>query len=135
MVKYRISTEIFAYEFEIAFSFFFSEGQCTIELTDENGKFHQLTEGEIIPIKRKWYKVEDCRLNRAYMAACGSHLFYQMLDVVCSYVDDHPHAKRSLQRRQTNDDLISVLDQSFYGVCCQSACTIPELARHCTPKW
>lgn len=101
-------------------------------MDDDNGKFHRLTEGEIVPIQRKWYKVEDCRLNRAYVTTCGSALFYHMLDVICPYVNDHSYGTKSLfKRRQVNDDLVSVLDKSYYGVCCQSACTITELARYC----
>jgi hypothetical protein len=104
-------------------------------LNDQENKSVQLTEGEIIQIKGKWYKIEDCRLNRAYIAACGSKLFRKMRDVVCSYVEHHHYGKKTIKRRQITDDLINVIDRSYYGNCCKSACTITELAQYCSPKW
>jgi len=101
-----------------------------VELNNENEKFDPISEGEIIKIKDKWFKVEDCRLNRAYIASCGSKLFRQMRDVVCSYVEQY-HGEKILKRRQTADDLINVLDTSYYGICCKSACTIHELIQYC----
>ncbi|UJR33805.1 hypothetical protein I4U23_021229 [Adineta vaga] len=107
--------------------------QCTVEINDQNEKTQMLTEGEIIKIKNKWFKVEDCRLNRAYVAPCGSKLFSQMRDLVCSYVANNSK-KPSRQRRQSNDDLINLMDRTYYGLCCQSACTISELLQYCPPK-
>jgi len=105
-----------------------------VELNNENEKIDPISEGEIIKIKDKWFKVEDCQLNRAYVASCGSKLFRQMRDVVCSYVEEH-YGKKILKRRQTTDDLIEILDTSYYGVCCKSACTISELVQYCPSKW
>ncbi len=109
-------------------------GQCTVEVNNEDEKSNSITEGEIVQIKGKWFKVEDCRLNRAYVVTCGSRLLRQMRDVVCSYVEQH-YGKKILKRRQTTDDLINIIDKSYYGVCCKSACTIAELAQHCPSKW
>jgi hypothetical protein len=106
-----------------------------VELNDQHEKSNELTEGEIIQIKGKWYKVEDCRLNRAYVASCGSKLFRQMRNVVCSYVEQHHYGKKISKRRQTTDDLINVIDRSYYGLCCKSACTVSELARYCSSQW
>ena len=103
-------------------------------MNDEEEHTSTLTEGEIVQIKMKWFKVEDCRLNRAYVASCGSKLFRQMRDVVWSYVAKHP-GQRLLTRRQTADDLIDLIDRSYYGLCCKSACTIAELAQQCSSKW
>jgi hypothetical protein len=105
-------------------------GECMVELNNQDEKSDPISEGEIVKIKEKWFKVEDCRLNRAYMALCGSRLFHQMRDLVCSYVDQH-YGKKILKRRQTTDELISILDTSYYGICCKSACTISELIQYC----
>jgi hypothetical protein len=104
-----------------------------VEVHDQDEKLNTLSEGEIVKIKNKWFKVEDCRLNRAYLVACGSKFFFQVRDLVCSYVEQH--YGRKITRRQTQDDLINVIDTSFYGVCCQSACTIAELVQYCPVKW
>jgi hypothetical protein len=92
-----------------------------------------MTEGEIIQIKDKWFKVEDCRLNRAYIVSCGSRLFHQMHDFVCSFIQQH-YKKKILKRRQTDDELINLIDKSYYDVCCESACTISELIHYCPSK-
>ena len=105
-------------------------GQCSVEL---NKQYKTLTEGEIIKIKNKWFKVEDCRLNRAYRAPCASKLYYQLRDFACSFVDQHSDGKVRT-RRQTKDELIKFLDKSYYSVCCESACTISEFIQHCSSK-
>ncbi|CAF0782261.1 unnamed protein product [Adineta steineri] len=110
-----------------------NNGQCTVELKTQGDKYNSLTEGEIIKIKNKWFKVEECRLNRAYIASCGSKLFIQMRDLVCSYADQH-YEKKVLKRRQIEDDLINVLDRSYFGLCCKNACTVSELIQYCPSK-
>jgi hypothetical protein len=109
-------------------------GQCMVEVSDEDEKLNILSEGEIVEIKNKWFKVEDCRLNRAYLVSCGSKLFHQMRELVCSYVEQH-YGKKVIKRRQTEDNLIDVIDTSFYGVCCRSACTVTEFVQYCPFKW
>ena len=112
--------------------FFFCSGQCIVELNDQvNSDNQMLTEGEIVKIKDKWYKVEDCRLNRAYMMPCGSKLFRQMRELVCSLIAQHEE-KKIVKRQLNEEELINTIDRSYYGVCCRNACTIAELAQHCT---
>lgn len=105
-----------------------------VELNLEDEKSNTLSEGEIIKIKDKWFKVGDCRLNRAYIAPCGSKLFRQMRDVVCSYVEQH-YGKKDIERREATEDLIKILDTSYYNVCCKSACTVSDLVQYCPSKW
>ncbi len=102
-------------------------------MNDQGEKSNTITEGEIVKIQDKWFKLEDCRLNRAYVASCGSKLFRQMRDLVCSYVEQN-YAKKMLKRRQTEDELINLMDRSYYGVCCTSACTISEFIHYCPSK-
>ncbi len=106
-------------------------GQCSVEL-DEPSKI--LTEGEIIKIKNKWFKVEECRLNRAYPVSCGSKLYYQLRDLACSFVEE-TFDKKIRVRRQTKDALIHYLDKSYNNICCESACTISEFVQYCPTKW
>jgi len=102
-------------------------------LKDQGEKSNTITEGEIVEIQGKWFKLENCRLNRAYVASCGSKLFRQMRDFVCSYVEQSS-AKKMLKRRQTDDELINLMDRSYYGLCCKSACTISEFIQYCPSK-
>lgn len=105
-----------------------------VQWVGDDEKLNSLSEGEIAKIKEKWFKVEDCRLNRAYVASCGSKLFRQMRDVVCSYVEQH-YGKKVLKRREATEDLINLLDASYYNVCCKSACTVSDLVQYCPSKW
>ncbi|CAF0734635.1 unnamed protein product [Rotaria sp. Silwood1] len=111
-----------------------NHGQCTIELKNHGDKSTAITEGEIVKIKNKWFKVEDCRLNRAYIVTCGSQLFLRLHNLVCSYVEQH-YDKKLLKKRQTEDDLINIIDRSYYSECCKSACTVSELIQYCPLKW
>ncbi|CAF1021625.1 unnamed protein product [Adineta steineri] len=104
------------------------QGECSIELK-ERPKF--LVEGEIIKIKNKWFKVEECRLNRAYRASCGSRLFYQLRDLACAFVEQNQDNQINTRREVTN----MFIDESSYDVCCESACTISELLQYCPTKW
>jgi hypothetical protein len=91
-----------------------------------------LTEGELIKIKNKWFKVEECRLNRAYPVSCGSKLYYQLRDLACSFIEESYDNKVRV-RRQT-DALINLLDKSYYNDCCESACTISDFLQYCPMK-
>ncbi|CAF0746883.1 unnamed protein product [Adineta ricciae] len=106
---------------------------CTVEVNGQGESVQMLTEGEIIQLKNKWFKVEDCQLNRAYVAECGSKLFHKMRELVCSYATEHS-TKKVLKRRQINAELIKSLDQIYYGLCCKTACTVSELLKYCSPK-
>ncbi|CAF3325167.1 unnamed protein product [Rotaria socialis] len=108
-----------------------NHGQCTVELNGNGGKQNILTEGEIIKIKNKWFKAEDCRLNRAYMVSCGSQLLRQILNIVCSYAEQSYDSNKVSKRQQTEDGLINIIDKSYYRECCNSACTVSELIQYC----
>jgi hypothetical protein len=109
-------------------------GQCSVELNEQSKKSKLLIDGEIIKIKNKWFKVEECRLNRAYTMPCGSKLFYQLRDLACSFVEQHNDNKTRVPQ-QTNDQLIQNLDRSYYSACCESACTIFEFLQYCPTNW
>ena len=83
-----------------------------------------LKEGEIISIKLKLYKVEDCKLQRAYHV-CGPHLWF-MIDIVCEAIELDDGAKRFKKnvRRFTQQKLL-------IDTCCLSVCTISEMALYC----
>jgi hypothetical protein len=81
-------------------------------------------------MKNKWYKVEECRLNRAYPVPCNSKLFYQLRDLTCSIAHENNNPKIHL-RRQTNDLLIDLFGKSSQSACCESACTITEFLQYC----
>ena len=89
---------------------------------EHGGRFFQ--EGEDVTINRKLYKVEDCRLQRAYQA-CGTHLWF-MLNIVCEAVQAQKSKtnRASLYRRFTQEEL-------FSDACCLKICTIAEMTRYC----
>lgn len=105
-------------------------GQCTVEINDGEPTHSYLTEGEIVVLKDKWFKVENCRLNRAYMAPCGSRLFHQMVDFVCAFTGQHSEQK-IYKRDLSHEDLISIIDKTYFDLCCRSACTVAELLQYC----
>ena len=84
-------------------------------------------------IKSKWYKVENCRLDRAYLVPCGSKLFYQLRDLACAVADQTTDSKLRM-RRQTKDALMDLLNQSYHHACCESACTISNFIQTCARK-
>ena len=92
---------------------------CTLK---HNGRL--LNEGESIEMKGKFYKVENCILNRAYQA-CGSHLL-QMISIACEILDRKKqrtfrtkHFRRFLQRKLLTE------------ACCHTLCTVDEMTRYC----
>jgi hypothetical protein len=84
-----------------------------------------LKDGEVIAIKLKLYKVEDCQLQRAYHV-CGPYLWF-MIDIVCKALELDDGAKRFKKyvRRFTQQKLLS-------EACCLTACTISEMALFCS---
>jgi hypothetical protein len=109
----------------------FSSGQCAVELNEQVEQTPMITEGEIVKIKEKWFKVEDCRLNRAYMMSCRSKLYRQMRELVCSLIGQN-EMRRIVKRQLIDDELTDTIDNAYYAVCCRSACTISELVQSCT---
>ena len=103
----------------------FELDQCSVELQDRP---EYLVEGQVVKLKSKFFKVEECRLNRAYRAPCGSRLFFQLQNLVCVT------AKQTLHPRQvTSYEPINFLQRSGSSECCESACTIAELFQYCSP--
>ncbi|CAF0875774.1 unnamed protein product [Adineta ricciae] len=98
--------------------------QCSVELQDRP---KHLVEGQVVKLKSKFFKVEECRLNRAYRAPCGSRLFFQLQNLVCAT------AKQTLHQRQvTNYEPINFLQSSGSSECCETACTIAEFFQYCS---
>ncbi|UJR13497.1 hypothetical protein I4U23_000511 [Adineta vaga] len=109
----------------------YNQQQCSVELRDQS---KQLTEGEVIKLKNKFFKVEECRLNRAYRAPCGSRLFNQLRNLVCSTAEQN-HQQHIQRRQQTNNEPNYFLNRSGYNYCCESACTIAEFVQYCSSRW
>lgn len=93
-----------------------------------------LAEGELVKVKSKWYKVENCQLNRAYPIACGSELLYQIRDLACSLVESKSSFKLLLRRQIQRDETSSQADGLLNNACCASACTLAELVQSCPTK-
>lgn len=106
-------------------------GLCTVQI---NGQSKILSEGEITKIKNKWFKVEECRLNRAYPVPCGSKLYYQLRDLACSIYEQN-HDKNVKIREEAKDELTHALGRSYSDICCESACTVSEFIQACPTKW
>lgn len=81
-------------------------------------------EGEIIISEKKFFKVEDCQVQRAYRA-CGTPLWY-MIHIVCSGVERQKakNSGRKQERRFTQELLLT-------ESCCEHLCTISEMTRYC----
>ncbi len=81
-------------------------------------------EGDDVTINRKLFKVEDCRLQRAYQA-CGTHLWF-MLNIVCEAVQAQKSKNdpASRFRRFAQEELYS-------EACCLKICTVTEMTRYC----
>ena len=111
------------------------EEECRVEIHQKPKDSKSYNEGELVKIQMKWYKVENCRLNRAYFAPCASKLFYQIRDFACSTAEQSSSNKKLVQRETTNY-LMKFLQNQLPGYkCCESACTISELIRSCPSKW
>lgn len=94
------------------------KGTCPVEYDGE-----KLQEGDIINIKGKLHKVEDCELHRAYHA-CGTHILI-MINIVCQAVEQEK--KISINKRLPR----FVKQKLLTEACCQSLCTISEMTRYC----
>ncbi|CAF2639057.1 unnamed protein product [Rotaria sp. Silwood2] len=83
-----------------------------------------LKEGEKIIIRGKFYKVEDCHLQRAYQV-CGPDLWY-IINIVCEAIDlNKEKAKRDNRIRKF------VQQKLLTEACCESSCTVVEMSRYC----
>jgi len=94
------------------------EDNCVVK---HNGQ--KLNEGDIIDIKGKFYKVEDCELHRAYHA-CGTHIIF-IINIVCQAIEQHKltPAKKRFTR--------FVQQKLLTEACCQNLCTVSEMTRYC----
>jgi hypothetical protein len=83
-----------------------------------------LSEGEKVTIQGKFYKVEDCQLQRTYQT-CGTHLWF-MINIVCEAVGPLRDREtiESRARRFVEQKLLS-------EACCENACTVTEMTRYC----
>lgn len=80
-------------------------------------------EGEIIKINKRFYKLEECQLQRAYQT-CGKHLWF-MVHIVCRTVQIGKKEQNHRFRRALNKFLLS-------EVCCHNVCTVSEITRYCS---
>lgn len=101
--------------------------KTTIRSKDENcvvkHNGQNLREGDIVDNNKKFYKVEDCALHRAYHA-CGTHII-MILNIVCGAIEKHKtylHKKR--YSRFAEQKLLT-------EACCLSLCTVSEMTRYC----
>lgn len=92
---------------------------CTMDI---DGR--QLVNGESVELKGKIYKMEECRLERAYHA-CGRHLF-KILHIVCDALRHERQMKNShrIQKRFSRRKLLT-------DACCLALCTVHEMTRYC----
>jgi len=83
-----------------------------------------LKEDDTIIIQTKIYKVENCRLQRAYHT-CGTDLWF-MINIVCGAIesDKEENIFNLRLRRFTRQKLL-------VEACCLSACTVREMTRYC----
>ena len=102
--------------------------QCRVEV---NG--HQwLDESQLIQVKNRWFKVEDCRLNRAYAVTCGSKLFDRLRFIACSIMDQIVDAPTIGRRWRRNTQIDAArLEPSKENLCCEKACTMADLVQYC----
>lgn len=91
-----------------------STGDCTYEYEGRT-----MREGEYVAIGRKFYKIEDCNLHRAYRT-CGKHLWF-ILNIACDSIQDK---ERKPSRRNVDEVLLT-------DACCRNACTVAEMTRYC----
>lgn len=94
------------------------EENCVVK---HNGQ--TLKEGDIIDNNKKFYKVEDCGLHRAYHA-CGTHII-MILNIVCGAIEKHKTI--SYKKRATR----FVQQKLLTEACCLSLCTVSEMTRYC----
>jgi hypothetical protein len=94
------------------------EDNCVVKFRGQN-----LHEGDTMDVKGKYYKVEDCQLQRAYHA-CGTHIIV-MLNIVCEAVERH-------KKIPSNERFSRFIRQKLLTeACCQSLCTVSEMTRYC----
>jgi hypothetical protein len=83
-----------------------------------------LSEGEKVTIQGKFYKVEDCQLQRTYQT-CGTHLWF-MINIVCQAIE--------LQKQKTGWQGRArrfVEQKLLTEACCENSCTVSEMTRYC----
>ena len=83
----------------------------------------QLKEGDVVDVRGKLYKVEECELHRAYHA-CGTHILF-IINIVCQAVEK--------QKMNPTKQRFSrfVKQKLLTEACCQSLCTVSEMTRYC----
>lgn len=95
-----------------------SKQNCTVQHSGQ-----QLNEGDVVDVRGKLYKVEECELHRAYHA-CGTHILF-IINIVCQAVEKQKMnpAKQRFSR--------FVKQKLLTEACCQSLCTVSEMTRYC----
>lgn len=103
---------------------------CFVE---HNGEL--LAEMSVIQIRKRYYRVEDCSLERVFHA-CGPNLIY-MLNIVCRVVEqdqqggrDAFNGKRHLYR-DSSENPMEKYPRTITESCCENLCNVAELTRYC----
>ncbi|CAF0851875.1 unnamed protein product [Adineta steineri] len=95
-----------------------SDEPCTMS---HNGTL--LHEGDIIGIKGKLYKFEDCGLHRAYHV-CGTQIM-SIISIVCQALyKEKPSLPGIRYSRFVRQKLLT-------EACCHDVCTVSEMTRYC----
>ena len=110
-------------------------GQCYVQFNDR-----LIPENGTVQVRRKYYRVENCQLERVFHA-CGPNLLL-MLSVVCRVVDQHISGNSA--SRLTRAVESSMSHSSYYEAnrsasmitesCCENLCSVAELTRYCHPR-
>jgi hypothetical protein len=85
---------------------------------------HVLKEGDGIIITTKLYKIENCKLQRAYHV-CGARLWF-VINIVCEAIE-----LKKRENKRYNRFRRFVQQKLLTEACCQSICTINEMTRYC----
>lgn len=93
-------------------------GDCMYQ--HENQTF---SEGDTIKIGKRLYKIELCRLERAYQSC--SKTLWRMLYVVCAAIDKRKKTRFIRKRRRFFEEKL------LTEACCEQACTVSSMTGFC----
>ena len=111
------------------------KGECYVQFNDR-----LIPENGTVQVRRKYYRVENCQLERVFHA-CGPNLLL-MLSVVCRVVDQHTSSQAALRLTRAGDSSMSHVSyrdanrsaRMITESCCENLCSIAELTRYCPSR-
>ena len=108
--------------------------ECFIEY---NGQL--FGEQSVIQIRKKYYRVENCSLERVFHA-CGPNLMF-VLNIVCRVVEQNEQQKLMIKEKRNIYSLSSNLliennlerksRRMITESCCENLCNVAEITRYC----